>query len=516
MWLRGRLWAWGRGDGGRLGLGNEISLFSPTLNPDFPQGTAVRSAAAGGLHSLAVSERGELFTWGYGGFGVLGHGEFTRRDVPCHVAPSDWLEEGVEIKSAAAGGSHTLGLSTDGRVYAWGRDEGEGRLGIPHIVDAIGEEGCVPRPIPVEFPASQGLPRGGVSLVACGGFFSAAVDCEGGVWTWGGNHNGELGQASSGLLSARISTITAPVTHLAASPSFESTQNEVCLALLLRLYEVCLALLLRLYEVCLALLLRLYEVCLALLLRLYEVCLALLLRLYEVCLALLLRLYEVCLALLLRLYEVCLALLLRLYEVCLALLLRLYEVCLALLLRLYEVCLALLLRLYEVCLALLLRLYEVCLALLLRLYEVCLALLLRLYEVCLALLLRLYEVCLALLLRLCALHSFCLLPWLLARTSSTITALAAPLVKGLAAAAAGIHTLAVDGELLHERMASCFLFFLPRLPPPLPCSLLSHNQTRDACGRGEGAAAANWTKDNYLFGERMRTGNLDWEPGSQK
>ncbi|CAI5469127.1 unnamed protein product [Closterium sp. Yama58-4] len=186
LWLRGRLWVWGRGDGGRLGLGNEISLFSPTLNPNFLGETAVRSAAAGGLHSLAVSERGELFTWGYGGFGALGHGEFTRRDVPCHVAPSDWLEEGVEIKSAAAGGSHTFGLSTAGRVYAWGRDEGEGRLGIPHIVDAIGEEGCVPRPIPVEFPASQGLPRGGVSLVACGGFFSAAVDCEGGVWTWGG------------------------------------------------------------------------------------------------------------------------------------------------------------------------------------------------------------------------------------------------------------------------------------------------------------------------------------------
>ncbi|CAI5525151.1 unnamed protein product [Closterium sp. Naga37s-1] len=181
-----------------------------------PKGTAVRSAAAGGLHSLAVSEQGELFTWGYGGFGALGHGEFTRRDVPCHVAPSDWLEEGVEIKSAAAGGSHTLGLSTVGRVYAWGRDEGEGRLGIPHIVDAIGEEGCVPRPIPVEFPTSQGLPRGGVSLVACGGFFSAAVDCEGGVWTWGGNHNGELGRASSGLVPSRISTITTPVTHLAA------------------------------------------------------------------------------------------------------------------------------------------------------------------------------------------------------------------------------------------------------------------------------------------------------------
>ncbi|CAI5510189.1 unnamed protein product, partial [Closterium sp. Naga37s-1] len=30
------------------------------------------------------------------------------------------------------------------------------------------------------------------------------------------NHNGELGRASSGLVPSRISTITTPVTHLAA------------------------------------------------------------------------------------------------------------------------------------------------------------------------------------------------------------------------------------------------------------------------------------------------------------
>ncbi|CAI5986500.1 unnamed protein product [Closterium sp. NIES-64] len=491
------------GDGGRLGLGNEISLFSPTLNPDFPQGTAVRSAAAGGLHSLAVSERGELFTWGYGGFGALGHGEFTRRDVPCHVEPSDWLEERVEIKVAAAGGSHTLGLSTGGRIYAWGRDEGEGRLGIPHIVDAIGEEGCVPRPIPVEFPASQGLPRGGVSLVACGGFFSAAVDCEGGVWTWGGERRGWLvgGASSWHHRCSTIATAPSPQHHrhstIATAPSPQHHRHSTIATAPSPQHH-------RHSTIATAPSPQHHRQhhrhstiatapspqhhrhsTIATAPSPQHLRHSTFASLYEVCLALLLRLYEVCLALLLRLYEVCLALLLRLYEVCLALLLRLYEVCLALLLRLYEVCLALLLRLYEVCLALLLRLYEVCLALLLRLYEVCLALLLRLYEVCLALLLRLYEVCLALLLRL-----------------STITA---P-VKGLAAAG-GIHTLAVDGELLHERMASCFLFFLPHLPPPLPCSLLSHNQTRDACGREGGAAATTRTRDACGRGEGAAAAN---------
>jgi len=56
----GALWIWGKGDGGRLGFGHENSLFVPTLNPHLDN---LRSVALGGLHSVALTSAGEVFSW---------------------------------------------------------------------------------------------------------------------------------------------------------------------------------------------------------------------------------------------------------------------------------------------------------------------------------------------------------------------------------------------------------------------------------------------------------------------
>ncbi|KAL5972490.1 RCC1 domain-containing protein rug3, mitochondrial [Asimina triloba] len=56
----GRFWIWGKGDGGRLGLGHENSVFVPTENPNLD---GLRSIALGGLHSAALTTRGDVFTW---------------------------------------------------------------------------------------------------------------------------------------------------------------------------------------------------------------------------------------------------------------------------------------------------------------------------------------------------------------------------------------------------------------------------------------------------------------------
>lgn len=56
----GKLWIWGKGDGGRLGFGHENPVFVPTLNPHTD---SVKSVELGGLHSVALTSLGEVFTW---------------------------------------------------------------------------------------------------------------------------------------------------------------------------------------------------------------------------------------------------------------------------------------------------------------------------------------------------------------------------------------------------------------------------------------------------------------------
>ena len=58
--VNGKLWIWGKGDGGRLGFGHENPLYVPTLNPHLD---SVRSVALGGVHSVALTSLGEVFTW---------------------------------------------------------------------------------------------------------------------------------------------------------------------------------------------------------------------------------------------------------------------------------------------------------------------------------------------------------------------------------------------------------------------------------------------------------------------
>ncbi|KOM49502.1 hypothetical protein LR48_Vigan08g032900 [Vigna angularis] len=176
----GALWIWGKGDGGRLGFGHEHSLFVPTLNPHLDN---LRSVALGGLHSVALTSAGEVFTWGYGGFGALGHSVYHRELFP-RLVKGSW--EGT-IKHIATSGTHTAAITTSGELYTWGRDEGDGRLGLGpgRGPDHAGGLSIPSRVKELPYP---------VAAASCGGFFTMALTEDGQLWNWGANSNYELGR----------------------------------------------------------------------------------------------------------------------------------------------------------------------------------------------------------------------------------------------------------------------------------------------------------------------------------
>lgn len=68
------MFSWGEGEDGKLGHGNRLSLDRPRLIETL-KSKRIRDIACGSSHSAAISSSGELYTWGLGEYGRLGHGD---------------------------------------------------------------------------------------------------------------------------------------------------------------------------------------------------------------------------------------------------------------------------------------------------------------------------------------------------------------------------------------------------------------------------------------------------------
>jgi alpha-tubulin suppressor-like RCC1 family protein/subtilisin family serine protease len=169
----GSVYVWGDNDYGQLGTGGNLYSPSPTR-----LGLSSFSAVAAGLYfSLALRSDGTVWGWGDNG-GQLGDGTTVRRYSPVQVTGLN----GITITAIAAGNSHSLGLSSDGTVWAWGNNS-SGQLG---------DGTTTMRSVPVQVP---GL--GGIVAIAAGSAHSLALGSDGRVWTWGYNGSGQLGDGTT-------------------------------------------------------------------------------------------------------------------------------------------------------------------------------------------------------------------------------------------------------------------------------------------------------------------------------
>jgi len=144
--------------------------------------------AAGGSHSLALTCDGEVYAWG------------NNADCQCGVPsddPQDHTQPGaVQVPvflerlppgavEVVGGGFHSLALMSDGTVYAWGQDT-EGQLGNHSNTYNV----CTPQQ--VHGPGDVGYLTG-ITKLAAGDLHSLAVKEDGSLWAWGRNWYGQLG-----------------------------------------------------------------------------------------------------------------------------------------------------------------------------------------------------------------------------------------------------------------------------------------------------------------------------------
>lgn len=187
---------------GQVGQGSDEVSLSPVLPRMFSLQPRVRVCAVscGQDHTLALTERGEVFSWGDGSMGQLGcqQPKGSQSASPLMESSARRVEagalRGLPVRQIAAGAQHSMALGLSGQVIAWGCNK-HGRLGLGV---AFSESGVVSLPTHVaELPSS-------VRSLGAGGRHSAVVLRKGLLLMAGDNRHGQLGRPPSDLESASV------------------------------------------------------------------------------------------------------------------------------------------------------------------------------------------------------------------------------------------------------------------------------------------------------------------------
>lgn len=104
------VWSWGRGQEGQLGHGDYLPRLQPLCIKSLSKKEVVK-IEAGANHSLALTAQCQVYSWGSDKFGQLGH-----MNAPCTVPNLSMISDGIRVWDVAAGQTHTL-LLADGDCY---------------------------------------------------------------------------------------------------------------------------------------------------------------------------------------------------------------------------------------------------------------------------------------------------------------------------------------------------------------------------------------------------------------
>lgn len=191
--FEGRVYCWGHVDAGKLGIGvderygarEEERFFfpAPTLVSKLTN-LLIREIACGAAHTLARSSTGRVFSWGHGAGGRLGLGDCADRIEPESIPE---LESQCVLGIAAGTwNSAAIVLSppllSTGWVYSWGSGY-HGQLGHGTVQVQL-------KPAPILSLMRRQL---SAKCIALGSHHSAMIAMDGELYTWGSNRNGCLG-----------------------------------------------------------------------------------------------------------------------------------------------------------------------------------------------------------------------------------------------------------------------------------------------------------------------------------
>ncbi len=229
--VNGSIRCWGYNNEGQLGVGNTNVIGddedpSSGASVDLGPGRTAVAVSAGGSHTCAILDNGDLRCWGLNDNGQLGLGDtnYLGDDEAVSSAPSISLGAGRTAVAVSTGQDTTCAILDDATTRCWGGG-GQGRLGTGNTA-TIGDDE-LPSTIPVlDFGASANA----TALSNAGSYACALLD-NGSTRCWGDNAFGKLGLARDTNVGDNEHPTSAPYVNLGAGRTavqVEDCRNNTC------------------------------------------------------------------------------------------------------------------------------------------------------------------------------------------------------------------------------------------------------------------------------------------------
>ena len=179
----GRVCSWGNGGNGRLGLGDTADRAEACLVKDLLEEVVI-SVQCGASHSMAITKKnGRVYMWGKNSQGQCGKGNLEDVQRP---SLNTTLQGEVVVKMSA-GWEHTIALTAKGLLYSWGSGYKDSRRGlVPPVLGLGHSEG---RSLPELISSIENVE---IIDIASGWDHCLALDCKHRVFSWGSGQNGDF------------------------------------------------------------------------------------------------------------------------------------------------------------------------------------------------------------------------------------------------------------------------------------------------------------------------------------
>ena len=192
----GNVFTWGDNLYGQLGNGSFISSLLPTNIKNkfsFGYNETIVDISGEAFHLLLLTSSNNLYSWGRNNFGQVGVSPFLDSNLPINISNKFNLNSTESFVSVKTGNAHSGALTNAGRLFLWGSN----------IYGQIGNSLNSDNEYITDITSNFGLYSNEKIVSFDLGFRnSIVITSRGRVFTFGYNNNGQLGNGDAGTLES--------------------------------------------------------------------------------------------------------------------------------------------------------------------------------------------------------------------------------------------------------------------------------------------------------------------------